>query len=142
MNDQFMLEYIFFHRQPYLQFMQFLHSRHVEPLKEGVDQTDVEGFVVYLSDQLDDALSEEIEAYYDEMMDMSEALVAAEDESAEMNNVGLAVTLMDGRSVLASVDPEVLNRVLTVISHQELGDLVDAIADAIEKPDDRPLCKR
>jgi len=29
-----------------------------------------------------------------------------------------------------------------VISHDELGKLVDAIADVVENPDVRPLCKR
>ena len=74
MNEQLMLEYIFFHEQPYLAFKKFLQARQVEPLREGVDQTDVEGYIVYLSDQLDDTLSEEIEAFYDEMMDMNEAV--------------------------------------------------------------------
>lgn len=142
MNDQLMLEYIFFHRQPYREFLQFLRERDVLPLKEGVDQTDVEGFVVYLQDNLDEELSEEIERFYDAMMEMSERLVAAEEEADEYRQVGVAVTLRDGRSVLASVDPDVLNRVLGVISHQQLGELIDAIVDAVENPDERPLCKR
>ena len=127
MNDQLMLEYIFFHSKPYQQFKRFLRSKNVEPLKEAIDETDIQGFVVYIQDNLDDALSDEIEAYYDEMMDMNETLVAADDESGEMNNVGLTVSLKDGRSVLASVEPDVLNRILTVVSHQELGELVEDV---------------
>lgn len=142
MNDQFMLEYIFFHKTPYEKFLQFLRSKQVKPLKEGVDETDVDGLVVFIQDNLDESLSNEIEAYYDDMMDLNESLVTEEDESDQMNNVGLAVSLADGRSVLASVDPEVLNRVLSVITHRQLGEMVDAIADAVENPDERPLCKR
>ena len=142
MNDQLMLEYIFFHKIPYEKFLQFLRSKQVEPLKEGIDETDVEGLVVFIQDNLDESLSNEIEAYYDDMMDLNESLVGEEDEEDQMNNVGLAVSLADGRSVLASVDPEVLNRVLSVITHQQLGEMVDAIADAVENPDERPLCKR
>jgi len=142
MNDQLMLEYIFFHKTPYEKFLQFLRSIQVEPLKEGVDETDVEGLVVFIQDNLDESLSNEIEAYYDDMMDLNESLVAEEDEGDRMNNVGLAVSLADGRSVLASVDPAVLNRVLSVITHRQLGEMVDAIADAVENPDERPLCKR
>lgn len=137
-----MLEYIFFHRKPYQQFLQFLRSRQVEPLKEGVDTTDVQGLVVFIQDNLDETLSDEIEAYYDDMMDLNESLIAEQQDSVQVSQVGLAVSLSDGRSVLASVDPQVLNQVLSVITHQQLGEMVDAIADAVENPDERPLCKR
>ncbi len=141
MNGQLMLEYIFFHEEPCRRFKAFLAEKGIEPLKEGLDKTDVEGMTVFIRDDLDDRLSDEIEAYYDEMMTLDESLVA-ETEEDEMHKVGLAVTLKDGRSVYAAVDPEVLARVLTVISHDELGRIVDAVADAVENPDERPLCKR
>ena len=142
MNEQLLLEYIFFHKQPCDQFKEFLQNKHVELLKEGIDETDVEAFVVYIADDLDDKISEEIEDFYDQMMELNESLVVQDEDTDEMNNVGLAVSLNDGRSVLATVDPDVLNRILTVISHDELGKLVDTIADAVENPDERPLCKR
>ena len=142
MNEQLLLEYIFFHKQPCDQFKEFLQNKHVELLKEGIDETDVEAFVVYIADDLDEKISEEIEDFYDQMMELNESLVMQDEDTDEMNNVGLAVSLNDGRSVLATVDPDVLNRILTVISHDELGKLVDTIADAVENPDERPLCKR
>jgi hypothetical protein len=142
MDEQLTLEYIFFHQQPYQQFREFLQNKQVEMLREGIDETDVEGFVIHIQDNLDDELSEEIEQFYDEMMELTENLVASEGDGVETSRVGLAVSLMDGRSVMASVEPDVLNRILTVVSHQELGNLVDAIADAVENPDQRPLCKR
>lgn len=142
MDEQLTLEYIFFHQQPYQQFREFLQNKQVEMLREGIDETDVEGFVIHIQDNLDDELSEEIEQFYDEMMELTENLVATEGDGVETSRVGLAVSLTDGRSVMASVEPDVLNRILTVVSHQELGNLVDAIADAVENPDQRPLCKR
>ena len=142
MTDDLLLEYIFFHPQSCERFKQFLQQNGVAMLKEGVDQTDVEGLTVYISDDLDEEISEKIENFYDEMMELDESLVIEDDDSDEYSQVGLAVTLNDGRSVMASVDPDVLNRVLTVITHDELGKLVDVIADAVENPDQRPLCKR
>ena len=142
MTDDLLLEYIFFHPQSCERFKQFLQQNGVAMLKEGVDQTDVEGLTVYISDGLDEEISEKIENFYDEMMELDESLVIEDDDSDEYSQVGLAVTLNDGRSVMASVDPDVLNRVLTVITHDELGKLVDVIADAVENPDQRPLCKR
>lgn len=142
MNDDLLLEYIFFHQPPCHRFKQYLQKIGVEMLKEGIDETDVEAFTVYIADNLDDDVSQQIEDFYDEMMELDESLVIEDDGADEYSQVGLAVTLKDGRSVMASVDPEVLNRVLTVISHDELGKLVDVIADAVENPDERPLCKR
>ena len=142
MTDQLLLEYIFFHSEPCNRFKKFLHDKGVALLKEGIDETDVEAQLVFIADDLADDLSDEIENFYDEMMELNESLVMQEAGADEMCSVGLAVSLTDGRSVLASVDPDVLNRVLTVISHDELGRLVDAIADAVESPDERPLCKR
>lgn len=142
MNDQLMLEYVFFHQQPFDQFLRFLKSIQVEPLKQGIEHSDAEGLIVYLQDDLDDELSDRIEQYYDEMMELNEQLVADLQAQEDSSQVGVAVTLADGRSVLASVEPAVLNRILSVISHQQLGELVDTIVDAVENPDDRPLCKR
>ncbi len=142
MNDDLMLEYIFFHPQSCERFKQFLREIEVVMLKEGVDETDVEGLTVYIADDLDEAVSEKIENFYDEMMELDEALVIEGEGADEYSQVGLAVSLKDGRSVMASVDPDVLNRMLTVVTHDELGKVVDAIADAVENPDERPLCKR
>lgn len=142
MDEQLLLEYIFFHTQPFNQFKQFLKSKNVALLKEGIDETDVEALVVYIQDDLDEALSDQIEDFYDDMMELNEVLIAELDETDEVHNVGLAVSLNDGRSVLAAVEPDVLNRILDVVSHQELGELVDAIADAVENPDASSLCKR
>ena len=141
MEHQATLQYIFFHQQPYQQFKQFLQQKNIRLLQESIDATNVEGLVVHVADDLDDALHDEVEAFYERMLQLNEELIVAE-ESEVINNAGIAVTLDDGRCVLAAVDPDVLNRILAVISRDELGELVDAVADAIEHPDQQALCKR
>jgi hypothetical protein len=49
---------------------------------------------------------------------------------------------MNGTSVYADVSPELLHKIMQAVTPEELGDLVNAIADAVEQPDSRPLCKR
>ncbi|MDJ0881436.1 MAG: hypothetical protein QNJ56_07275 [Gammaproteobacteria bacterium] len=139
--DQLTLEFIFFHEDPYHRFKQFLREKKVPLLREDKDVTNVEGYVIVIEDNLDDALNDEIEDFYEEMMRLNERLVSTEAGDA-MNIMGLAVTIQDGRSVLAAVDPAVLNKILTVVTQQELGQLVDDIVEAVENPDGRPLCKR
>ena len=45
-------------------------------------------------------------------------------------------------SACARVDPLLLGKVMEVLTPQELGDLVNAIVDAVEHPDAQPLCHR
>lgn len=81
-----------------------------------------------------------LEEFYDEMMTVDESLVT-EDVDGSTNQVDLAFSLMNGQEVLASVKPEVLNRILTAIAHNNLAEFVDAIVNVVEDPDYRPLCK-
>lgn len=137
-----MIEYIFFHPKAHQMFLQKLQELGIEPLQSCIDDIEMEGLIVQLDEALDDELSDQLESHYDELMDLSETWINAEADTDSLQQVGLSVTLQDGRSVLASVAPDIVNKLLQVLSHDELGRLVDAITDAVENPDSRPLCKR
>ena len=131
-----MLEYAFFHQRISGLFLDFVKQRGISA---EVEQEEL-GIIVQIPEELDDQLLEKIEAYYDKLLDMTEELVNADEE--HIHNVGIAVNLTDGRSVLAEVEPALVNKLLDVISMEELNDLVNAVVDAVENPDERPLCKR
>jgi hypothetical protein len=133
-----MLEYIFFDERPWRRFIDFLESLDLEPESASGD----EGWLVALPEDLDDELDEKIEAFYDQMLEMNESLVAEEEGQAHVHTAGVNVTLSDGRVVQAAVDPKLMQRLLTAISPEELGELVNVIADAVENPDERPFCQR
>ena len=97
---------------------------------------------VRLPENLADATVDALEAACDELLELDQALTDDEDAAGGHYAAGVVVRLGDGRSVYADVAPELLNRLLTVITPQELGGLVDAIVSAVEQPDERPLCKR
>ncbi|MEJ1296668.1 MAG: hypothetical protein RPU64_13515 [Candidatus Sedimenticola sp. (ex Thyasira tokunagai)] len=133
-----MLEYIFFDQRPWTLFDKFLKEKGLEP--ESVHEE--QGYLVSIPDDTDDDLMESIEAYYDEMLDMNESLFLEQQGEGQVHAAGVSVSLSDGRSVDAMVDPELLNRMLEVVSTDELGRFVTAIVDAVENPDDRPFCRR
>ncbi|MCU7795976.1 MAG: hypothetical protein KZQ73_06815 [Candidatus Thiodiazotropha sp. (ex Semelilucina semeliformis)] len=133
-----MLEYIFFDERPWRRFIDYLESLGLEPQSSSSD----EGWLIALPEDLDDALDEKVELYYDQMLDLNESLVAEEEGQAHVHTAGVNVTLNDGRVVQAAVDPQLMQKLLEVVSPQELGDLVNAIADAVENPDERPFCQR
>jgi len=133
-----MLEYAFFHQAICDRFLAFVRERGIAArVARGELSIDVS-----LPEELEGGLLEEVEAYYDQLLEMTEAATAAEEGAAHVSKAGITLDLADGRSILAPVEPALLNKLLTVVTMGELSAFVHAIVDAVENPDARPLCKR
>ena len=135
-----MLEYIFFHDAPYKLFIEFLDKQGLTPQTSEEDET----FTVFVSEDTEDLLVERIEARYEELFDLNRELFE-ENEAEDNNNYGgasVVVNLSDGSFSYADVDPVLLNKVLQVISPEEFGGMVAAIADAVENPQEKSYCQR
>ncbi|WP_407276430.1 hypothetical protein [Halothiobacillus sp. DCM-1] len=104
-----------------------------DPINESVTN-------VGIPDDIDDALLDQIEAWYEEETQRNEAAERALESAEDTVSAGIWVQLEDGGSSLARVDPALLGKVLSVITPDELGQLVAAIADAVEHPDITPIC--
>ena len=135
-----MLEYVFFDERPRDQFVTFLQEKSVE-LKLEED----EGLLkVWISEDLDDDLDEAIEDFYDDMMALNQQLYEDESNEAEVgyNAAGIVLELNNGDNVYAQVDPELLGRIMTVVTPDEFNTVVNAIVEAVENPDARTPCQR
>lgn len=95
---------------------------------------------VSIPDDIDDAVLDQIEAWYEEETQRNEAAERALESAGDSVSAGIWVQLEDGGSSLARVDPALLGKILGVITPDELGQLVAAIADAVEHPDITPIC--
>ncbi|MES9947213.1 MAG: hypothetical protein ABW080_19860 [Candidatus Thiodiazotropha sp.] len=133
-----MLEYILFDESSWCGFVDYLRQLGLEP-ETSVGE---DGWLVALPEDLDDAMDAKIEAYYDQLLDNNEAMVAEREGEAHQHVAGVNVTLADGRVVQAAVDPKLMQRLLDAVSPHELGEFVDAVAAAVENPDHRPFCQR
>ena len=136
-----MLEYVFFHEEPVRRFCSFLAAMDLSP-KDG---NRGESWLVTLEEEsIDDQTADRIDAFYDEMFDLDQQLYDSgmQEDSENFGSAGVVVNLRDGSSVYADVPPDLLHRIMQALTPRELGDLVNAIVDAVEKPDSRPLCKR
>ncbi len=115
-------------------------------ISSGIDPVidyEDECFTVTISEDSDEAVLEELEGYYDELMDMDRNLSEQQQDSPEdIHTTGITIQLKGGRFVYASVPPEQLARVMQSISTDELNALVCAITEAVENPDERGLCQR
>jgi len=133
-----MLEYILFHEQSLNRFLEWL-EQHAIPCEQRRDEM---GLLVAIPDNLDDETTAAIEACYEKLLADSEALLAEAGQGPEKHAAALTIQLGDGRTVQAPVPPALLNKVLSAISVHELNQLIEAIVDSIENPDDRPFCQR
>ncbi|MDX2478123.1 MAG: hypothetical protein QNL05_12255 [Gammaproteobacteria bacterium] len=133
-----MLEYIFFHDGPRRQFLQYLESLDIP----HVEQNDTMGMIVAVPEDMGEDIEDKIETNYDELMENAEELLLEDGEGAEKDVAAITISLQSGETIYASVDPKVLNRILGVITTQELNDLVNSIVSSVENPDDRPFCNR
>jgi len=136
-----MLEYVFFNEEPSGRFRDFLADRGVP---SRLAQGDPELLVKVDEDCVDDALADEIDAFYDQMLERDQRLYeqALEQSTEHYSASGVVVNLSDGRAVYAGVRPALLAKAMEALTPEELGELVDAIVAAVESPDERTFCQR
>lgn len=133
-----MLEFIFFHRELMDDFRTELDTQAV-PYEARDDNL---GFVVAIPENLDEAVLDQLDELYEVLLVKSENLLSAGEFAGDKQAAAISINLDDGRTVHASVRPALMNKLLEAISFDELNELVEAITDAVEHPDDRPFCQR
>jgi hypothetical protein len=134
-----MLQYVFFHQQPFDEFIEFLTGRGLNA-ETGIDDG---SFEASLSEDIDDGLAEEIDDEYDRLFEVNRQLMETEENSdKDYTMAAVNVQLADGSFTQAFVEPELMNRIMQVLSPQEFGRVVGSIATAVENPDARSFCER
>lgn len=134
-----MLEFIFFHHDISKLFTDSIDGLGIEYQTED----DGETITVSVSEDVDDELVERIEDEYDRLLDLSRDQTDSEEGESRRNyqKASLLITLKNGDISYAHIDMDIINRVLRSISTDELNRLIEAIADAVENPDDRSYCQ-
>ena len=133
-----MFEYMFFDEELRQRFVTFTHARGVE-CALSPDQM---GLLAAVPEDIDETVSDELDAYYDELMEEQADRTDALDGDATHQAAGIRVTLSDGRPCMIRLEPALANRLLAAFSLEEMQELVNAIALSVENPEDAPLCKR
>lgn len=133
-----MLEYLFFHDSVTQQFRDFLAQKGVayEERLERVQNAKV----IALTEPEDEVLGDLIEDYYDELQMQDQDLAEAEEAEDATHRAGILLQLSDGRQTNAMVDPYILNRMLSVVTMEELHLFLGAVVRSVENPDDSPIC--
>ena len=134
-----MLEFIFFHQNICSIFTDYLTELDIKYQTED----DGDSIVVAIADDVDDARLEQIEDEYDRLLDLSRIQTDSEDGENPENyqKASLLIALKNGNNSYAHVDMDIINRLLCTISTDELSELIEAVVDAVENPDERSYCQ-
>lgn len=134
-----MFEYVLFHPLPAREFVDWLKQQGVATQTRN----DGEQFIIEVPDDLDDELDQAVDAKYEALLEMNEALLNEEQgEAAGYHKAGITVQLKDGRVSYADIDPKLMGRVLGCVTAEEFATIVDAIVTAVEDPQEQTYCQR
>lgn len=138
MNDT--VEYLFFTETIAIKFIALLNELKIEYLQESEPVQG--GIVIKIQEPEDDELWDSLDETYDEMNSEDQALLeeGIEDEQSK-STAGIYLQLAGGQQTIAQVNPDIMNRMLTVISMDELNTFVEDIVRSVENPDDSPICQ-
>jgi hypothetical protein len=133
-----MLDFLFFDADLALKFAQ-----RAESLKTQVTQetTPEGGFQVQvLEDPLEDAQREQLEIWYDELFFGDQAdLINREDKGSEA--CGVQIQLASGAFTTVLIAPDLMGKLLSVLDGQDIQQLFNQIADAVETPRSTSVCQ-
>ena len=130
-----MLEYVFFEESLREKFVRYASEKGA-----AVEQSDEAGFLAMVPEDTDDALSDDLDHYYEVLLQENADMLEGTEDGLQ-SAAGVQVELSDGTPCNIKFDADVMARLLNCISLEELRDLVQAIAVRVENPDDRPICQ-
>lgn len=131
-----MLEYIFFDEGLRTKFADFARDQGIP-----CQLDDADGLMASLPEDLDEAVADAIDEYYERLLQENAELLEGTEDALEKSAAGVQVQLGDGSPCNIVFDPDLLARLLGCISLEELRDMVQSIAQAVENPDGRPICQ-
>lgn len=137
-----MLEYLFFTQQIADKFIKFLEEKSLE--WEQFDDPMLGSIVIKTSEDIEDDLWDELDDRHEELGVEDQKLLEDDlvDDETETNAAGIYIQLTGGGQTVAQIDPDVMNRMLSVISMDEFNGFIETIVSSVENPDDSPICHK
>ena len=96
--------------------------------------------LVEVPEDIDEALSDVIDTLYEKLLQATADLLEEQGQGLEKNVAGVQVQLADGGICTIRLEPDLVSRLLTAISMEELRDMCQVIAEGVERRDNSPLC--
>lgn len=129
--------------QRYLQFCQQLGLT-VELETEDSPAGDEAVFNVNLQQGATDNQLQQLEEHYDELFfgEQAAEIDGNDPAGALADACGVQVKLQSGEYTTVAIHPEIMNKILSVLSIDELQQFLAQVAEDIENPKSGPICSR
>ncbi|MGM0541827.1 MAG: hypothetical protein ACQEQR_05260 [Pseudomonadota bacterium] len=139
-----LMEYVFFDLSLAECFQSFCKALGVETaLISGETYSGEPEFIVSLPDDLDDAIIAQVEDEYAALLFGEQAsMIEGNDKGAMADACGVQVQLQSGQFTTVAIHPEIMNKILSVLSVNELQDFLVQVVEDIENPKKGPVCAR
>jgi len=135
-----MIEYLFFNKAVSDRFIAVLKQKgvawmeEIEPVQDGIS--------IKVSEDIGDDLWDELDDVYDQMsVDDHMMLEAGMRDEGDVSTAGIYLQLKNGEQTIARVDPDIMSRILEVISMEEFNTFLEVIVSSVEEPDDSAICR-
>ena len=137
-----MLEYLFFTQEIADKFISFLNGKDLK--WEQKNDPMLGSIVIETSEDIEDELWDELDDHHELLGEEEQKILELDlaDSEAEMNAAGIYIQLANGEQTVAQINPEIMNRMLSVISMDEFNEFIETIESSVEKPDDVPICEK
>jgi hypothetical protein len=137
-----MLEYLFFTQEIADKFIDFLKNKNIT--WEQKNDPMLGSIVIETPEDIEDDLWDELDDYHDSLGEEDQKILEAElaTSDTETNAAGIYIQLANEEKTVAQINPEVMNRMLSVISMDEFNDFIETIVSSVENPDDAPICEK
>ncbi len=137
-----MLEYLFFTQEIADKFISFLNEKNLK--WEQKNDPMLGSIVIETSEDIEDALWDELDDHHELLGEEEQKILEIDlaDSETEMNAAGIYIQLANGEQTVAQINPEIMNRMLSVISMDEFNEFIETIVSSVEKPDDAPICEK
>ncbi len=135
-----MIEFLFFNKAISEKFIALLRQNNIDWIEET--EAVQEAINIKISEDIGDALWDELDDFY-EILTAEDQLLLEQNVNDDdlVSTAGIYLQLADGKQTIAKIKPDVMNRMLEVISIDEFNDFIETIVSSVENPDDTPICK-
>ncbi|WP_319380466.1 hypothetical protein [Thiomicrorhabdus sp.] len=139
------MQFTFFSQVLAQKYMDFCRELEVAAeLEEEVSPAD-DGQVFNITvTTADESLIEKLEEQYDELFfgDQASEIEGNDGSGALADACGVQVQLKSGIYTTVAIHPETMNKILSVLSVDELQQFLAQVAEDIEEPKSGPICSR
>jgi len=140
-----LMEYMFFDEALAKGFIEYCQGLGVAcEIIQDITHTDDDSYTVVIKDVMNDSITEQIEDHYSDVL-FGEQAAQIEGNSgagALADACGVQVQLQSGEFTTVAIHPEIMNKILSVLTVDELQQFMSQVAEDIENPKSGPICSR